>query len=127
MNFKLDENLGSLGRQLLAEAGHDVSTVYEQKLSGISDESLYNVCVQERRVLITLDRDFGHVLRFPPEATAGIVVLQSPGRLTPNSLLTRLREFIAVLETQTIAGQLWIVEPGRVRIHESSASDDAQS
>jgi len=73
VKFKLDENLGSLGRQLLTDAGHDVSTVNEQQLSGASDKGLYGVCVQEHRVLITLDRDFGHALRFPPETTAGIV------------------------------------------------------
>jgi len=32
-------------------------------------------------------------------------------------ILDRLADFLAVLETRSIAGTLWIVEPGRVRIH----------
>ncbi len=66
MNFKLDENLGSLGKQLLADDGHDVMTVAEQRLSGADDDRLYEVCQDEGRVLVTLDHDFGHTLRFHP-------------------------------------------------------------
>jgi hypothetical protein len=33
---------------------------------------LFEVCTAERRALITLDRDFGQVLRYPPAASAGI-------------------------------------------------------
>lgn len=75
MKFKLDENIGTLGKNLLEAEGHDVMTVADERLSGASDERLYQVCRDERRILVTLDHDFGHVLRFPPEEMAGIVVL----------------------------------------------------
>ena len=67
MKIKLDENIGMRGGELLAERAHDVSTVGDQKLSGAPDETIVAVCAAEGRVLITLDRDFGEVLRFPPE------------------------------------------------------------
>jgi hypothetical protein len=28
-----------------------------------------------------------------------------------------LKDFLAVLETRPVSGALWIIEPGRVRIH----------
>jgi len=118
MKCKLDENLGDLGRDLLTASGHDVSTVAMQGLSGSADDTLYQACRAEDRVLITLDRDFGEILRFAPEDTAGIVILDCRGRLSPTAILARIREFAAVLADQTIDGQLWIVEPGRVRIRD---------
>lgn len=118
MKFKLDENLGETGRALLEAAGHDVMTVAEQRLSGVDDDRLYAVCRDEGRVLVTLDHDFGHVLRFPPEATAGIAVLECKGPTTPKSIRARVAELLAVLQTNAIDGQLWIVEPGRVRIRQ---------
>jgi len=70
-----------------------------------------------RGELITLDRDFGQVPRFPPEQSAGIVILELGPRATLREITARLRDFLAVLENNSLAGALWIVEPGRVRIH----------
>lgn len=117
MKIKLDENIGTRGSKLLAERAHDVSTVRDQKLSGAPDENIFAVCAAEGRVLITLDRDFGEVLRFPPEQSAGIVILDLGPRASPQRLLDRLRDFLTVAEQQDVRGSLWIVEPGRVRIH----------
>lgn len=118
MKLKLDENLGWLGKSLLEADGHDVMTVAEQQLSGASDCHLYGVCRDEGRVLITLDRDFELTLRFPPELTAGIVVLDCRGRLSPRMIASRMAEFAALVRVRPIDRELWIVEPGRVRIHE---------
>jgi predicted nuclease of predicted toxin-antitoxin system len=118
MKVKLDENLGLLGKSLLEADGHDVMTVAEQRLSGAQDERIYEVCRQESRVLVTLDHDFGQTIRFPPEATAGIVVIECKGRVSPSMILARMNELTTLLRTKPIDRELWIVEPGRLRIHE---------
>ena len=74
MKIKLDESIGRRGVELLTVAGHDVMTVRDQSLRGASDETLFDVCANEDRVLITLDHDFGQVLRFPPERGAGLII-----------------------------------------------------
>jgi predicted nuclease of predicted toxin-antitoxin system len=117
MKIKLDENIGRRGAELLRTAGHDVTTVRDQNLQGPPDEALYKICAGEARVLITLDHDFGQVLRFPPERSAGLVVLEPGARVTAQSLLNRLRDFLTLAQTQSPSGALWIVEPGRVRVH----------
>ncbi len=119
MRIKLDENIGKRGQELLRDAGHDVSTVYEQKMAGVADDELFRHCAKEGRALITLDHDFSSVLRFPPEQSAGIVVLELPSRATPESLLNRIRDFIELLKSRPLENELWIVEPGRVRVHQS--------
>jgi len=78
---------------------------------------LFAACASEGRALITLDRDFGQVTRFPPERSVGVIVLEVGPRASVPSILDRLRDFLAVLETRSVVGSLWIVEPGRVRIH----------
>jgi predicted nuclease of predicted toxin-antitoxin system len=117
VKLKLDENIGRRGLDLLTQLGHDVATVRDQGLGGTTDERLFEVCADEGRILVTLDRDFGQVPRFPPEQSAGVAVLELGPRATRQSLIDRLREILAVLDTHSIAGALWIVEPGRVRIH----------
>lgn len=117
MKIKLDENIGRRGAELLKAAGHDVMTIRDQNLQGASDEMVFKVCADEARVLITLDHDFGQVLRFPPERSAGLVVLEPGARVTAQSLLNRLRDFLTLAEAQSPSGALRIVEPGRVRVH----------
>jgi hypothetical protein len=117
VKIKLDENIGRSGLDLLRHAGHEVMTVREQGLAGSSDEEIFHVCAAEDRVLITLDRDFGQVPRFPPRETAGIAILNLGGPASPRLLHDRLRDFLALSATRAITGELWIVEPGRVRVH----------
>lgn len=118
MKFKLDENLGSIGKHALAAQGYDVMTVDEQHLSGTTDQKLFVVCSEEGRALVTLDQDFAQTLRFVPDQSAGIIVLRTGGRVTPSGIEVCMRTLVALLQTQKIERALWIVEPGRVRIHE---------
>ncbi|MCL4545806.1 MAG: DUF5615 family PIN-like protein [Chloroflexi bacterium] len=104
MNVKLDENLGVRTSQVFLDAGHDVQTVRDEQLQGRPDEVIYDVCRLERRCLVTLDLDFSNVLRFPPGPTAGIAVLRPSGEITLSLLV-------------------WIVEPGRIRIHQPAAGE----
>jgi predicted nuclease of predicted toxin-antitoxin system len=117
VNFKLDENLSRSAADLIRAAGHDAVTVASQGLRGAADETLFEVCRRERRALVTLDRDFGQVLRYPPAASAGIVILEIGPRATHAALLDRVRELVRLLDTRSPEGALWIIEPGRLRIH----------
>jgi hypothetical protein len=54
VRFKLDESLSRSATQLFRGAGHDVATVREQQLQGAPDEQVFEICVRERRALVTL-------------------------------------------------------------------------
>jgi predicted nuclease of predicted toxin-antitoxin system len=120
MRLKLDENLDARLAILLREAGHNVATVPEQGLRGIADTALFRHCASEGFTLVTLDLDFANVLRFPPERSPGLVVLRGPSDLFP-TLRLLVRTLIAALAKGDPSGRLWIIEPGRVRIHEAPA------
>jgi predicted nuclease of predicted toxin-antitoxin system len=117
VKLKLDENIGQRGAELLRAGGHDIATVVEQGLQGTSDERLFEVCAGEGRALITLDRDFGQVLRFPLAGSPGVAVLELGPRPSQKALEERMRELMTFLRSHELKGSLWIVEPGRVRIH----------
>jgi len=112
VRLELDENIGRRGVQLFQSSGHDVATVHDQGLRGAPDEVLFDVCAREGRILITLDRDFAEVLRFPPNRSAGIVILDSRPQATLETLQARLRDFLSAAEKHSPAGALWIVEAG---------------
>lgn len=117
MKIKVDENIGQSGIELLRQHGHDVMGVHQQGLGGKADDMVFGVCLAEGRTLVTMDRDFGQTPRFPPEQSAGIVVLDLGGPASLPRLYARLRDFLALTATRPVNGELWIVEPGRVRVH----------
>jgi hypothetical protein len=117
VRFKFDENLGLSVAALFRGAGHDVTTVREQQLQGAPDEEVFDASVRERRALVTLDRDLGQVLRFPPTKSSGIIVIDPGPRGGHRALLERARELLAIVEARSPDRSLWIVEPGRLRIH----------
>lgn len=117
VKFKRDENLGRSALEVLTLAGHDVDTVLQEGLSGTDYDHLFEVYQTEQRALITLDRDFGQTLRFPPTQSLGIAILELPPRLHPQSIVARLRELLVLPATRSIQKELWIVEPWRILIH----------
>jgi hypothetical protein len=117
MRFKLDENMDPRLAPLLAEGGHHVDTVLSEGLLGKSDEIIYAACCAEGRTLVTLDLDFSNVLRFPPSQTEGILVIRPPLALLPLIRVT-LQGAIKQIKSGRLTGRLWIIEPGRIRVHD---------
>lgn len=120
MRVKLDENLGKRTQNLFIKAGYNTETVREEGLGGIGDRKLYSICVAEKRCLITLDLDFANTLRFPPEKSYGIVVLRVPRNPSLKLLESLVKQIVENLKTTSVVHQLWIVEIGKIRIHQSN-------
>lgn len=122
MKFKLDENLSPELSPLFSEAGHEAHTVLEEHLSGIQDARLFARCVQEGRVLVTLDLDFSNPLRFSPKGAPGVVVLR-PVRTANLHVRALVEAVMPSFSERELNGKLWIVEPGRIRVHEPAGDD----
>ena len=120
MLIKTDENLHPDVAALLREGGHDALTVSEQQLQGSTDAVIIEVCRREDRALITLDVGFADIRNYPPEQYRGLIVLRlnSQSRAHVVAVVTRL---LPLLDTQPLAGALWIVSESGVRIHVSDA------
>lgn len=117
MRFKIDENLPLDVADLLKRAGHDATTIFEERLGGCSDAKVSSICRMERRVLVTLDTDFANLRAYPPEDFAGLVVLRLKRQDKPY-VLEIFGRLIPILSTEPLSGNLWIVEDKRVRIRQ---------
>lgn len=124
MKFKLDENFGTRTQRIFRAAGHDVQTVRDEGLQGSSDQHLYDVCRVEQRCLVTLDLDFADTIRFQPVQGAGIVVIRLPRNPSLPLLEQLVRQFLEMLTKMSISGRLWVVEIGRIRVHQAPEDED---
>jgi len=118
MKFKLDENFGTRTYNIFESVGYDVQTVRQESLQGATDQQIYEACCAEGRCLVTLDLDFADVVRFPPQKTGGIVVIRVSRNPSLFLLESLIRQFLETLTEISVKKRLWIVEVGRIRIHQ---------
>ena len=115
--FKVDENLPREAQALLLDSGHDAQTVHEERLVGNPDTKIFDVCLNEDRILVALDLDLSDIRQYPPSSHRGIWVLRPETQSIKNTLSV-LKGALALVADEPTAGRLWIVEPGRVRIRQ---------
>lgn len=118
MKFKLDENFGSRTQRIFQEFAYDAETVFDEGIQGATDETVFNQCQNEQRCLVTLDLDFSNVFRFPPKTSHGIVIIRAPKNPSITLLENLIKQFLKTVHTEKIANNLWIVEIGRIRVHQ---------
>ncbi len=113
MNFVADESCARPVIQALREAGHDVVAIAEIA-RGTTDDQVLERALQEKRVLITEDRDFGELVYARGRSSAGVILVRFPSRARRAKSATVI-EAVSTLGSR-LRDAFAVVEPGRVRI-----------
>ena len=119
MRFKTDENLPIEVVEQIKASGHDALSVVDQGLGGAPDPLIAQVCTAEDRVLVTLDTDFSDIRAYPPGSHPGIIVFRL-ARQDKQTVLDVTKRLLVALETEVLAGALWVVDERRIRVRENS-------
>jgi predicted nuclease of predicted toxin-antitoxin system len=115
VRVKVDENLPATVASLLRERGFDADTVIEEGLGGSTDADLLAAVREQDQMIVTLDRGFGDIRRYPPGSHPGIVVL----RLADESALGTRAAIMQLLDNhdlENLAGTVTVVQHGSLRI-----------
>lgn len=116
MRFLLDEGLSPRLGDLLADAGHDVVHVRDIGLKSSPDPDILRRAIDEQRIMITLDTDFGALVAHSHATVPSIVLFR--GQVTRRAdrqaalLLTNLEDVADDLN----AGAVVVVGDDRVRV-----------
>jgi predicted nuclease of predicted toxin-antitoxin system len=81
MRFLADESCDFAVVCALRAAGHDVQDVQAVKeiCSGAPDEMVMQLAVQETRILLTEDKDFGQLVYAGSGLSVGVIFIRFPG------------------------------------------------
>jgi uncharacterized protein (DUF433 family) len=112
VEFVADESCAAPVIRALRIAGHDVIAVAEVS-KGIPDEQVIERALNERRVLVTEDADFGELIYARGQPSAGVIFVKFHRRVRdakPGAVV----EAVTKLGEQ-LRGAFTVVEPGRVR------------
>jgi len=115
MRFLADESCDFAIVRTLRDAGHDVSEV--RLISpGASDEKVINIAIQESRVLLSEDKDFGQLVFASTSNSPGVILARYPANAR-QKLASVVAEFVEN-NSEKIEGHFIVIQPGRIRISE---------
>ena len=115
MKVLLDENLPPQHAGVLRDLGHDAIAAIDAGLAGRPDNEIRNFAIESGRVLITLDADFGNILRFPPARTPGVIRLKIHPP-TEAAIRTQILRTLQILEGKSLDGCLAVCYGEIIRI-----------
>jgi len=110
-----NENLFEPIIDYLRNLGHDVLSIRAAGLSGISDDEVYQKACEKNSVIITMDKDFSRMFRFPPEKCGGIIVVKIYKR-TVDETLSLFKKFFESIQEKDMVKNLVIITPEGIRI-----------
>ena len=113
MRFLADENCDFTVVRALRAAGHDVLCVSEITPRA-EDSEVIELADDEKRILLTEDKDFGQLVYSHGQKTLGVIFLRFP--TSTRRQISRAVTNLVKQQGEKLAGCFITVQPGRIRI-----------
>ncbi|MBC7373021.1 MAG: DUF5615 family PIN-like protein [Frankiales bacterium] len=117
MRLLLDECLSPRVASFLIDSGHDVATVAGLDMCGAADAEVLTIAVEQSRLLVTLDTDFGGLLA-DSAAVAPSVLLIRRADHRPHAIAAVVDDVIASSSDALLNGALAVAGERTVRLRE---------
>ena len=115
MKLKLDENIPRRVQDELAKLGHDIDTVYQENLTGCTDDLVWQAAQESMRFLVTQDLGFSNIERYKPGTHAGLLIVRLRNA-SRNELVRRIFQIFNNETVETWSGCFVVVTERKIRI-----------
>ncbi len=114
--FVIDEDLPRSTGIILKENGYDVFDIRDHGLRGESDEKIYKFARENEAVVLTGDRGFGNIQRFPLGEHNGIVVTHFPNDMSTLMINQKISVGLKCINEEDYKGNVIIIDLLKIRI-----------
>lgn len=115
MKFLIDSSLSPTIVEGLKQAGHDAVHLRSYGMQSASDAEVFKFAVEQERILISADTDFGTLLALWHDKKPSVLLLHHPQK-SPQSQLALLLANLPTIEEALEQGSIVILEATRIRI-----------
>ena len=113
--IKVDEDLPRAAALLLREHDYDAVSVADQQMGGWKDPPLWTVVQEEHRFLVTADKGFADIRKYPPGTHGGLLLLR-PDEDGIRPIVDLLTKFLASYKLEELSTSVTVVTPRGIRI-----------
>ena len=118
MLVKVDEDLPSAALKILRDRGYEAAGVIDQGMGGWKDPDVWRAVQAEGRFLITGDKGFADVRRYPPGTHAGILLLR-PDEDGIRPMTALLMDVLVSHKLEELTGTVTVASPRGIRVRRS--------
>jgi predicted nuclease of predicted toxin-antitoxin system len=116
VRFLLDQNQSPLLAGLLRDAGHDAIHVRDIGLRHATDAEIMSRAKRERRVVLSVDTDFGELLASSGDHTPSVLLLRRHDRRRAHAVAELILINLDTITDDLDTGAIVVFDQERVRI-----------
>lgn len=116
MRFLIDANLSPRLATLLASEGHDAVAVRHVGLREASDNEIVDYAVNDDRIVVSHDTDFGALLAFRGLARPSFILFRSSDPITPDEHASLITSNLDTFAGELESGAIVVFARGRLRV-----------
>ena len=116
MRFLIDNCLSPVIARELSQYGYQSRHIRDYGLGNARDEDVLRKAVEEQRILITADADFGFVLALWRQSTPSVILFRGLSQRNPRRQAAVLIANVEELRDSLERGSLIVIEDNRVRV-----------
>ncbi len=105
----------------LRQRGCLTDDVRDLDLGTATDETVLHYATMHGYTLISADKGFSNLLRFPLGTHHGIIVARFPGHTPAQTKVRLLLRWIPTLQEEDLRGNLLIIQPKGIRIRRAKS------
>ncbi len=114
--FIIDEDMPRSTKNVLIQDGYVAVDVRDIGLRGADDETIFKYAQQHHLTILTEDRGFGNILRFPLGNHQGIIIIRLPNEMPTQQVNSILIKKLKNITDQNISGKVIIIDQEKIRI-----------
>ena len=115
MRFLADMGISPATVISLREQGHDASHLRDEGLERLADSAIVEKAMEENRILLTSDLDFGYLMAVSGERLPSVVLFRLSD-MRPKNVLAHLERMINREADRLSAGAIVVVTDSRIRV-----------